>query len=171
MTVIRGEHVVLLPVQERDHPLILAWQNDPEVAWWMDYERSFTLEVIHESEARAQVEGHPFLIEADGRPIGRIGLNKYRARDQVCSLYVVELWGLSTNERAFRSYGKVGLRMDGALRERSRKGDGLHDSRTIMSITREEFEALHPKHVAAQSLAATGRGASISSASSCHSFS
>jgi hypothetical protein len=31
-------------VEEEDHLLILAWQNDPEVAWWMDYERIFTTE-------------------------------------------------------------------------------------------------------------------------------
>ncbi|MGZ5353312.1 MAG: GNAT family N-acetyltransferase [Actinomycetota bacterium] len=68
--VLRGREVVLRPVEERDHPSILAWQNDPEV-WWMDYDRTFTLEDIHESEARATVEGHPFLIEeSGGRPIG-----------------------------------------------------------------------------------------------------
>ncbi|HEY7755362.1 MAG TPA: GNAT family N-acetyltransferase, partial [Actinomycetota bacterium] len=86
--VLHGEEVVLRPVAEEDHPLILAWQNEPEVWWWMDYERTFTLEDIHESEARAAVEGHPFIIEVDGRPIGRIGLNQFSERDETCSLYV-----------------------------------------------------------------------------------
>ena len=53
--VLRGTEVVLRPVEETDHPLIMAWQNDPEVWWWMDYDRTFTLEDIHESEARATV--------------------------------------------------------------------------------------------------------------------
>lgn len=85
---IRGEKVVLRPVQETDHPLIQAWQNHPEVWFWMDYEQPFSLEDIHESEARAREEGIPFVIEAEGKPIGRIGLNGFRRRDRICSLYV-----------------------------------------------------------------------------------
>ena len=96
--VLRGNEVVLRPVEEADHPLILRWQNDPEVWWWMDYDRSFTLEDIRESEALAKTEGHPFLIEAPGpRPIGRIGLNQFSERDRTCSLYVFigehDAWG------------------------------------------------------------------------------
>lgn len=175
MTDLRGEHVLLRPVEERDHPDILRWQNDPEVWWWMDYERTFTLEDVHESEARAVVEGHPFLIEAGGRPIGRIGLNAFSARDETCSLYVfvgeadargrglgsdaivtllgwgfdsfglylVQLWGLSTNARAMRSYETLGFRVDGTLRERSRKSDGNRYDRTVLSMTRSEFAARH----------------------------
>lgn len=85
---IRGERVVLRPVEERDYPLIHVWQNQPEVWFWMDYERPFSLEDIAEGEARARAEGHPFVIETDGRPIGRIGLNRFRARDRICSLCV-----------------------------------------------------------------------------------
>lgn len=85
---IPGGRVTLRPVEERDYPLIHAWQNDPEVWWWMDYERQFSLEDIAESESRARSEGHPFIIEAEGRPIGRIGLNQIRRRDRICSLYL-----------------------------------------------------------------------------------
>ncbi len=85
---IRGKRVVLRPVEERDHPLIHTWQNDPEVWWYMDYERPFSLADIAESEARARTEGHPFVIETEGRPIGRIGLNRFRNRDRICSLYM-----------------------------------------------------------------------------------
>ncbi len=85
---IRGRRVVLRPVEERDYPLIHAWQNDSEVWWWMDYERPFSLEDIAASEARARSEGHPFIIEAEGRPVGRIGLNQFRRRDRICSLYI-----------------------------------------------------------------------------------
>lgn len=85
---IRGERVVLRPVEEADHRLIQAWQNHPEVWFWMDYEQPFSLDDIAESEARAREEGVPFVIEVDGRSIGRIGLNGFRVRDRICSLYV-----------------------------------------------------------------------------------
>jgi ribosomal-protein-alanine N-acetyltransferase len=174
--VLRNREVLLRPVESGDHPLILAWQNDPEVWWWMDYEKSFTLEDIHESEARALVEGHPFLMECPpGRPIGRIGLNQFSERDRTCSLYVfigerdswgkglgpeaivtllawgfdafdlylVQLWGLSTNARAMRAYEKIGFRVDGTLRERSLKSDGERYDRSVLSITRAEFDTMH----------------------------
>lgn len=106
MTRLEGERVVLRPVEETDHALILRWQNDPEVAWWMDYEQTFTLEDIHESEARAAVEGHPFLIETGERPIGRIGLNGFSERDQTCSLYVFigerDVWSMGYGSEAIR---------------------------------------------------------------------
>lgn len=85
---IPGGRVTLRPVEERDHALIHGWQNHPEVWWWMDYERPFSLEDIARSEERARAEGHPFIIEAEGRPIGRIGLNQFRRRDRICSLYL-----------------------------------------------------------------------------------
>jgi RimJ/RimL family protein N-acetyltransferase len=86
--VITGERVTLRPVAERDYPLIQAWQNDPEVWWLMDYEGPFSLADIAESERRAREEGHPYIVDFEGRPIGRIGLNNMRRRDRICSLYV-----------------------------------------------------------------------------------
>jgi RimJ/RimL family protein N-acetyltransferase len=86
--VIRGHRVTLREIQERDLPLILEWQNDPDVWWLMDYERHFTLEDIVEDAERSAREGHPFVIEAEGRAIGRIGLNQFRERDKICSLYL-----------------------------------------------------------------------------------
>lgn len=88
MTEIRGRRVLLRPTRDEDLPSILAWQNHPEIARWMDYDRTFTLEEVRTSEARAREEGHPFVIEVDGRAIGRIGLNGFRERDGVCALYV-----------------------------------------------------------------------------------
>jgi RimJ/RimL family protein N-acetyltransferase len=85
---IAGKHVVLRPVEEGDLLLILRWQNHPEVWWYMDYERPFTLEDVREDQARARSEGHPFVIIAEGRPIGRVGLNGFRRRDRICSLYL-----------------------------------------------------------------------------------
>ena len=87
--VIHGARVTLRLVEERDHPLIHAWQNDPEVWWRMDYEGPFSMQDVVESEQRARDEGHPYLIEVDGVPIGRIGLNAFRRRDRICSLYVL----------------------------------------------------------------------------------
>ena len=85
---IRGKSVVLRPVEEEDHRLILRWQNHPEVWWYMDYERPFSLQDIRESEARARAEGHAFVITVEDRPIGRIGLNAFRRRDRICSIYM-----------------------------------------------------------------------------------
>ncbi|MEX0991155.1 MAG: GNAT family protein [Actinomycetota bacterium] len=85
---IRGRNVVLRPVEEDDYPLIVEWQNEPDVFFQMDYERPFTIDDIKVSEASARLEGHPFVIEVDGVAIGRIGLNQFRRRDRICSLYV-----------------------------------------------------------------------------------
>jgi RimJ/RimL family protein N-acetyltransferase len=87
--VIHGTQVVLRPVEERDLELIQAWQNDPEVWWLMDYEGPFSREDVVESERRAREEGDPYVIEVDGAAIGRVGLNAYRRRDRICSLYVL----------------------------------------------------------------------------------
>ena len=88
MTVLHGRSVVLRPTRDDDLPHIMGWQNHPEIAWWMDYDRTFTLGDIRASEDLARTEGHPFVIETDGRPVGRVGLNGFRERDRVCSLYV-----------------------------------------------------------------------------------
>jgi RimJ/RimL family protein N-acetyltransferase len=86
--VIVGRRVRLRPVEERDYPLIQTWQNDPEVWWLMDYEMPFSLADIAASEQRARDEGFPYIIEHEGRPIGRIGINGMRRRDRICALYV-----------------------------------------------------------------------------------
>jgi RimJ/RimL family protein N-acetyltransferase len=54
----------------------------------MDYEAPFSMADIAASEKRAIEEGFPFIIEAEGRPIGRIGINNLRRRDRICALYV-----------------------------------------------------------------------------------
>ena len=94
---LRGERVRLRRVEEADHLDIQRWQNEPEVARWMNYDKAISLEDIHESEARAVEEGHPFIIEVDGRGIGRIGLNNIRPRDRLASLYIFvgepDVWG------------------------------------------------------------------------------
>ena len=88
MTLLSGKHVQLRRVEPSDYPAIQEWQNDPEVFYWMDYERAFSLEDIRQSEEHAVTEGHPFVIVAEGRAIGRIGLNNFRPRDEMASLYI-----------------------------------------------------------------------------------
>ncbi|TMK21438.1 MAG: GNAT family N-acetyltransferase [Actinobacteria bacterium] len=83
-----GRRVSLRRVEPSDYEHILRWQNDPTVFRWMDYTRMFSLADIKESEERAAAEGHPFVIEAEGRPVGRIGLNNFRPRDRLASLYI-----------------------------------------------------------------------------------
>jgi RimJ/RimL family protein N-acetyltransferase len=97
--VIRGRVVVLRPVEDDDAGPIHRWQNDPEVWRSMDYERPFSIADIREDIERSRREGHPFVIEVDGRPIGRIGLNQFRRRDRTCGLY------LFIGEAEFRGQG------------------------------------------------------------------
>lgn len=89
--------VSLRPVDETDYPDIQRWQNDPDVFDLMDYEHPFSLQDITDGEALARIEGHPFVIDLDGRGIGRIGLNQLSTRDHRASLYVFigepEEWG------------------------------------------------------------------------------
>ncbi|HVL80861.1 MAG TPA: GNAT family protein [Actinomycetota bacterium] len=93
----RGLKVALRPVERSDHEHLRRWQNDPEVAHWMDYRVPFSLEDIDEDQRRAREEGRPFIIELDGRPIGKCGLNQFRWEPRVCALYIYigekDLWG------------------------------------------------------------------------------
>lgn len=86
---IHGVRVLLRPVEERDHRTIRSWRNDPDVWWSIDQEGPFSLEDVAESERRAREEGHAFLIEVDGTPIGRIDLRAFRRRDRICTLSVL----------------------------------------------------------------------------------
>lgn len=92
-----GKLVTLRRSEPRDYEAIRAWQNDPVVFRWMDYVRPFSLDDIKESEERAAQEGHPFIIEVDGKPLGRIGLNNFRPRDRMASIYIFvgdrAMWG------------------------------------------------------------------------------
>ena len=165
---IAGNRVTLRLVRPTDYPDILRWQNDPEVFYWMDYIHPFTLEDIRRGEERAVGEGHPFLIEYQGRGIGRAGLNNFRPRDGLASLYIfvgerverglgldaimamlrfgfdlldlrmVELWMLDGNERAARAYKSAGFVIDGHLPARSLK-DGAYVDHVVMSVDREGF--------------------------------
>jgi RimJ/RimL family protein N-acetyltransferase len=86
--VIPGRAVALRPTEEGDYPLIHTWMNHPEVWRYMDYELPFSMADIREDLTRSREEGHPFTIVVGERPIGRIGLNQFRRRDRICSLYM-----------------------------------------------------------------------------------
>ena len=79
---------MLRPVEERDLPLIQRWMNHPEVWRNMEYERPFSLVDVQEDIERSREEGHPFTIHVGERPIGRIGLNRFRDRDRICAFYM-----------------------------------------------------------------------------------
>jgi RimJ/RimL family protein N-acetyltransferase len=85
---IEGHRVRLRPVVESDYPLIHRWMNHPEVWHYMDYEGPVSLADVAEDAERSRDEGHPFTILAGDRPVGRIGLNQFRRRDRICSLYM-----------------------------------------------------------------------------------
>ena len=85
---IDGKKVGLRPVDEGDYPLIHGWMNQPEVWRYMDYEQPFSLADVKEDIERSRKEGQPFTIVVKDRPIGRIGLNQFRRRDRICSLYM-----------------------------------------------------------------------------------
>ncbi|MGZ8603152.1 MAG: GNAT family N-acetyltransferase [Actinomycetota bacterium] len=82
--------------------------------------------------------------EAWGRGLGRDAIVTVLAWGfDAFALHLVQLWGLSTNVRALAAYRRLGFVVDGTLRERSLKSDGERYDRTILSITRAEFDARH----------------------------
>ncbi len=83
-----GERVTLRRVEPADYALVQQWQNDPEIFRWMDYERPFSFDDIRRSEEHAAEKDHPFIIEAEGRPIGRTGLFRLRFRTRTAGLYI-----------------------------------------------------------------------------------
>ena len=85
---LRGVKVVLRPVEEGDYALIHRWMNHPEVWHYMDYERPVSLADVADDVEQSRAEGQPFTIVVDGRPIGRIGLNRFRPRDRICGFYL-----------------------------------------------------------------------------------
>jgi RimJ/RimL family protein N-acetyltransferase len=99
-----GHRVRLRPVLESDYPLIHRWMNHPEVWHYMDYENPISLADVAEDAERSRREGYPFTILAGGRPVGRIGLNQFRRRDRICSLYMYigepAFWGLGYGQDA-----------------------------------------------------------------------
>ena len=85
---IAGRKVSLRPVEDADVELIHRWMNTTVVWRGMDYERPFSMVDVVDDVERSRAEGRPFMIVADGRPVGRIGLNAFRSRDRIAALYM-----------------------------------------------------------------------------------
>lgn len=98
--------VTLRRVEPADYPLVQQWQNDPEIFPRMDYQRPFSLDDVRKAEEHGAEKEWPFIIEADGKPIGRCGLFGIRWRDRWGGLYIFigakETWG--------KGYGKDAIR-------------------------------------------------------------
>lgn len=107
--------ITLRRVEPADYPLIHRWQNHPEVFRWMDYLEPFSLEDIRVSEEQASKEGIPFIVEAEGRPVGRTGLNQIRPRDRVASVYLfigeADVWGRGYGKEALQAVLRYGFDM------------------------------------------------------------
>lgn len=88
MDVIRGTKTVLRPADDADFGLFHAWMNDADIAWWMDYEHPYSMDEIAQDIEKARSEGLPFTIEFNARPVGRIGLNRFRQGEQIASTYL-----------------------------------------------------------------------------------
>jgi len=95
--VIAGRTVSIRPVEDEDAPIVQRWMNHPDIFRAMDYEVPVSLADVCEDLERSRREGRSFLIVAEGRPVGRIGLNQFRQRDRIASLYCFigepECWG------------------------------------------------------------------------------
>lgn len=85
-------------MESDDYPLLIGWQNDPDIAHWMDYRSRFSLFDMEQDQERARAEGYPFVVELEGRPIGKCGLSRVHNDERVCGLYLYigekDLWGL-----------------------------------------------------------------------------
>lgn len=84
----RGKKVELRPIEPDDYLQLRDWQNDAEVAHWMDYRVPFSLRDVEEDQGRARREGHPFAITLDGQLIGKCGVNRFRWEPRICALYI-----------------------------------------------------------------------------------
>ena len=167
MTELRGERVVLRPLQAEDVPALLALQAQPGVArWWGDPDREKYDRKVAGTEGVTA-----FAIEVDGQVAGLIQYHEEddeRYRSAGIDLYVgVEHQGqgigtdairvmvrhlieerghhrltidpAAENTAAIRAYEKVGFRRVGVMRhyERDFDGDGWHDG-LLMDLLADE---------------------------------
>ncbi len=65
--IVRGQLTVVRPATDDDVDRLVAWHSDPEVSRYWDDE-TFTRDEIRERLARTEVD--PWIVEADGEPVG-----------------------------------------------------------------------------------------------------
>jgi aminoglycoside 6'-N-acetyltransferase len=162
---LRGERVVLRPVQEEDVEPLLAIAREPEVArWWNEVERDDVLPPSGD-------ETVTFVVLVDGE---RAGLAQYAEENEPdyraasIDLYLGSAWhgrGLGTetvrtlarhlveerghhrltidpaaeNGAAIRSYEKVGFRRVGIMREYWRDADGTWRDGLLLDLLAAEL--------------------------------
>jgi RimJ/RimL family protein N-acetyltransferase len=69
---LRGERLLLRPMTERDWDVLLRWNNDPELLWFVEGDdvRSRTLEEVQDIYRGVSQHALCFIAELDGVPIG-----------------------------------------------------------------------------------------------------
>ncbi|NBD36081.1 MAG: GNAT family N-acetyltransferase, partial [Chloroflexi bacterium] len=73
-----GKRVVLRPMTEADWPVLLKWNNDPEVLYFSEGDDvgSYSLEQIQMIYRHVSQTAYCFMIEFDGEPIGECWLQE-----------------------------------------------------------------------------------------------
>ena len=161
--VLRGERLVLRPVEAADIAPLAAILREPEIAeWWGDYP---------EERARAELEGEPgWAIEVDGAVAGWLSFSEEADPDyrhvgfdiflgtaahgrglgrEALALAVRHFAGKGhhrftidpavANERAIRSYAAVGFRPVGVMRAYERGRDGTWHDGLLMDLLADEL--------------------------------
>ncbi|MGI6207087.1 MAG: GNAT family N-acetyltransferase [Anaerolineae bacterium] len=72
--------IVLCPLCDDHLPLLYKWNADPEVLYWTeggeDIVRSYDADTVHQIYGGVSQEGHCFLVEVNGAPIGECWLQR-----------------------------------------------------------------------------------------------
>jgi aminoglycoside 6'-N-acetyltransferase len=161
---LRGHRIVLRPIEEQDLTTLLAFAREPEVArWWPRVDEAYLRErlrdgdsfaVEHEGElvgyAEVWEELDPeyrhagidlFLGTAyHGRGLGGdtvLTLARHLVRDRGHHRLVID--PAAENERAIRSYERVGFRRVGVQRKSELAGDGTWRDGLLMDLLAEEL--------------------------------
>jgi RimJ/RimL family protein N-acetyltransferase len=71
---VKGCRVRLVPLEDKHLPLLYKWNEDPEVAYWCDFDsdgsEGMDGELVNAIYGHISKNAHCFLVEADGEPIG-----------------------------------------------------------------------------------------------------
>ncbi|NPV06733.1 MAG: GNAT family N-acetyltransferase [Anaerolineae bacterium] len=82
--------IILRPLCDAYLPLLYKWNADPEVLYWTeggeDIERSYDQDTVHEIYGGVSRQGHCFLVEVDGAPVGECWLQRMNL-EKVSSMY------------------------------------------------------------------------------------
>ena len=164
---LRGEHVRLRPVTEADIPELTANVNDPRVApWWGSYDEQKMREEVNDPAISScwtilvdgEVSGLVEVTEETAPDYRNVALDIFVAgplhgrgigadamRTMLRWLFDERGHHRSTidpaveNERAIRSYERIGFRPVGVLRRAERAPDGRWRDALLMDLLAEEL--------------------------------